>query len=512
MKNILILLLTLSSPAFSAMEEEVLKEDTTEAADSSDEQFVDEEVQKQIAQSEILKTGVYWQRPDYSKQEDALGWQHGTFDVPPGFQDRVNFWINIYSKYTTKQVLLHDARYIDLIYKILDFSDLDANLEMTSGQKEALKKKRVREEKKIIKEQLQRIHKQQDNPSQMSPEDRVVFEKFKFIPDKNKFIDAQSRHRLRMQLGQKDKFILGIYFSGRYIREMEKIFKEEKMPIELTRLPFVESTFNLYAMSKVGASGIWQFMPGTARLFMKIDKIKDPRNDPLEATKAAAKLLRFNYKTLGSWPLALTAYNHGPAGMSSVVKKMKTIDINEIVWNTTRKTFGFASENFYACFLAALHVEANASKYFGRIEVSPPLIHDDFPLPRDTYFGEVTQLAENIFPKEPKKDTFDILRLYNPYFTRPVIANIKTIPQNYNLRVPVGTAQAVKEILEKTASFKPKGALKNGVYKVLPGDTLSSIASEFGIKIKILKEMNGLSSKGFIRPGQKLVIPESAKQ
>ncbi|MBK9294554.1 MAG: transglycosylase SLT domain-containing protein [Oligoflexia bacterium] len=475
-----------------------------------DDKLIDEEVQKQIASLEMKKTGVYWKKPDFSSQREALGWSADVFKVPPGMQERVKFWVDIYSKYTTRQVLLHDSKYIDIVYKILDFSEIENNKNLNSYQREREKKKFVKDEKRKVKEQLERIHKKQFNPSELSEEDRLIFEKFKFIPDKNKFIEAQHRRRLRMQLGQKDRFVLGIYFSGRYIREMEEIFKQEQVPIELTRLPFVESTFNLYAMSKVGASGIWQFMRSTGKLFkLKIDNIHDLRNDPLTATRAAAKLLRTNYKILKNWPLAVTGYNHGPQGVLSVARKLQTDDINNIVWNNSKRRFGFASENFYAEFLAALHVESNATRYFGRIEISPPLIHDDFPLPRKVYFGEIVQLAENIFPKEPGKDTFDILRLYNPYFSRSVIANIKQIPESYNLRVPKETAVALKESLDKTASFKPKLELKNGVYKVLPGDTLSGIAAEFGVKIKIIREANNLGVKGFIRPGQKLVIPES---
>ena len=86
------------------------------------------------------------------------------------------------------------------------------------------------------------------------------------------------------------------------------------------------------------------------------------------------------------------------------------------------------------------------------------------------------------------------------------------IPENYNLRVPSGTSGQLKDILLKTDAFKPKATLANGLYKVLPGDTLSNIANEFGVKVSVLKEMNGLNNRGFIRPGQKLIIPESKKQ
>ena len=80
-------------------------------------------------------------------------------------------------------------------------------------------------------------------------------------------------------------------------------------------LPHVESSFNAAAYSKVGAAGLWQFMRSTGRRYMRVDDAVDERLDPYRSTEAAAQLLAYNYRVLGSWPLALTAYNHGAAGM-----------------------------------------------------------------------------------------------------------------------------------------------------------------------------------------------------
>ena len=87
------------------------------------------------------------------------------------------------------------------------------------------------------------------------------------------------------------------------------------LPTELAALPHVESSFNTYAYSKVGAAGMWQFMRGTGRRFLRIDAAVDERLDPYRSTEAAASFLEQNYIVLGSWPLALTAYNHGAGGM-----------------------------------------------------------------------------------------------------------------------------------------------------------------------------------------------------
>lgn len=478
-----------------------------EASNSQEEEFTDAETQKEIAALELKHTGVYWAKPDFSHQENALGWAPDVFDAPPGFKKRVGFWIDIYTKYTTHQALLHDAQYLDIVYKILDFTDIDADPSLSPTERERAKKKRVKEEKKTIVAQLERIQKLEDTPSKMSPDDLALFKKFKLVNEKNKFITAGRRGRLRMQLGQKDRFILGIYFSGRYIREMERIFKEEGVPMELTRLPFVESSFNLYAYSRVGASGIWQFMRSTGRLFMKIDPIKDSRNDPLMATRAAAKLLRGNFKMLESWPLALTAYNHGPQGVASIRKKMKTDDINEIVWNTTRRKFGFASENFYAEFLAALAVESHASKYFGKLEVSAPLEYEEVPLPQPLHFSDMALVFSQLTPDQSLDDGLDKARLYNPFFTRPVLASLRTIPKDAMVRVPKNQKEKFLDEMKKLQPLKVSVTLKSGLYKVLPGDTLSSIGQEFGISVRQLLEVNNMSPKSLLHPGQKLVVP-----
>jgi len=153
--------------------------------------------------------------------------------------------------------------------------------------------------------------------------------------------------------------------------------------VELTRLAFVESSFNIMARSKVGASGIWQIMPYTARPYKMISTSVDKRNHPLEATKFAAKLLRDNYNMLESWPLAVTGYNHGPTGVKKMTKAYKTRDIATLIENVeSRRSFGFASRNFYACFLAALEVERKANIYFDSVAWSKPLESQDLKLPK----------------------------------------------------------------------------------------------------------------------------------
>jgi hypothetical protein len=122
---------------------------------------------------------------------------------------------------------------------------------------------------------------------------------------------ADDESWIRIQRGGKEQFLEGLKIAGRYMTPMQRIFRDEGLPVELAYLPLVESSFNVRARSSVGAVGMWQFMPETGRKFMRVDTAVDERRDPMRSTRAAARLLKENYRILGNWPLVITAYNHG---------------------------------------------------------------------------------------------------------------------------------------------------------------------------------------------------------
>src|SRR5205823_14388566 len=123
----------------------------------------------------------------------------------------------------------------------------------------------------------------------------------------------------------------------------------------------------------LSAAGVWQFMPRTGRLFMRVDNLVDERRDPISSTRAAARFLVRVHDMLDTWPLTITAYNHGPDGMARAVAEVGTTDIATIVRDYRGKAFGFASRNFYAEFLAALDVERDFKTYFGEAPEEPAL-------------------------------------------------------------------------------------------------------------------------------------------
>ena len=178
--------------------------------------------------------------------------------------------------------------------------------------------------------------------------------------------------RVRVQQGLSDRFLKGFVRSGRWQEHIRDSLRQAGVPEMLAALPHVESSFNPEARSYVGAAGLWQFTAGTGRRFMRIDSAVDERRDPYRSSEAAARLLKANYGELDSWPLAITAYNHGTGGMRRAIRAVGTDNIETIVRNYDGPAFGFASRNFYVSFLAAEEVERNAEKYFGPVRRDAP--------------------------------------------------------------------------------------------------------------------------------------------
>jgi membrane-bound lytic murein transglycosylase D len=374
------------------------------------------------AQTEI--SGV-WHPPDYLHQEKALGYSDSAFEIPNGMQERVQFWLDIYTKYTNDQGLLHDSKYTNLIYETIDLSDITNNSILTAAQKDKAKHKRVKEAKKMVAERLKGLAKVKD-ASELTGDDLRYYKMFDSIDEKNKFTEAARRGRLRYQAGQKDQFINGITQSGRYLRQMEEIFREEGLPVQLTRLPFVESSFNLSARSKVGASGIWQFMRSSGRLYLRMDDVCDDRNDPLRATRAAARKLRQEFFMLQTWPLTVTGWNHGAAGIRRMTEKYKSKELGELT-DVRGHRFGFASANFFASFLAALEAEKNAGKYFGILPVLPEVKGDDIKLEKDLSVSQILKWFN---------DDLELAKLYNPHIRSTAWSKGARLHRRDYVRVP----------------------------------------------------------------------------
>jgi membrane-bound lytic murein transglycosylase D len=465
----------------------------------------------EIAGEKNLTSSRPWKAPDFSKQEGALGYSPTAFAIPKGLEVNVKFWIDIYSKYSTDQGVLHDSDYIDLIYEELDFTPISNRTDINRFQKERLKIKMVKDGKARVVRVLEKLHKTKD-PARLTAAERKVWDYFAKVKGKNKFKEANGKGRLRFQLGQKDRVIQGIFFSGRYIEDFEKIFREAGLPIELVRLPFVESSYNVLARSKVGASGLWQIMPYTMKGFAKKDPSVDQRNHPIEATKMAAKILRINYNMLQSWPLALTGYNHGPSGVLRLTKRYKSRELGELVENVqSSKRFGFASRNFYSSFLAILEVTSNATKYLGPVTWSQPLDSVDIKLPIQITYRDLLRW----FDLDDLKT-----QVFNPHITRAARTRARPISKGMVVSIQKAKYDLVMKELESLESLRraqaaaeAQGRMPSQVqegplrYRVQRGDTLASLAEEYGVTAEEIRRLNKFPKNKKIRPGQFIQIP-----
>ena len=404
------------------------------------------------------------------------------FPVYPVIKPNVAFWEKVYSTYTSSQGILHDKDYPNIIYTVVDL--VNWNTPNAAKINNMLIKFSRHKYKKILS----------NLASGLRPRTREEKRIARLFKSNRHHSYRRAKETIRLQIGQKDHFLAGVIRSGRYMPSIKRILRARGLPVELAYLPHVESSFNPKAHSKASAVGLWQFTKTTGRDFMTINDVLDERYDPYVSTRAAAKFLQENYRQLGSWPLALTAYNYGRAGMIRAQRQKGSYE--KIFKNHSTKLFKFASKNFYSEFLAALRVAR-------RLEKDPTII-------RDQLRATVTLRLKGFVSARDLRRYFAVspqdFTLLNPALCKPVLESKKYIPKGYLLRLP-----ATKAIRRKTGTF-PASLLHNSqirdrVYIVKKGDTAASIARKYNVSLKELSRNNRLNLKATIRIGQKLKIP-----
>jgi membrane-bound lytic murein transglycosylase D len=233
---------------------------------------------------------------------------------------------------------------------------------------------------------------------------------------------------------------------------------------------------------------------------MRVDHVIDERNDPWHATVAASRLLAYNYQRTQAWPLALTGYNHGIGGMERAVRQFGTRDMATIIERYQSRSFGFASKNFYVCFLAALEVEENAQRYFGQLQRDPP-DHPEVAVLTGYYRPASLAAAFGV--------SLEALREANRALLPGVWSGQRLIPSGYALRIPRNPLRPAPHVV--LASIPPAERhveqVHEATYRVRRGDTLSRIAARFGVRTRDLMAANGIRSANKLRVGQVLEIP-----
>jgi membrane-bound lytic murein transglycosylase D len=251
---------------------------------------------------------------------------------------------------------VHDDRYLNVVYEIVNLPG-GITPSYTPMQQDL-----IRERRGYWQYRLQELGRKVARGLSLDPDDQALIQ---YIATNSGSTSAVygAGERVRIQRGQRERFKRGLEISGRYDAVFRDIFRQAGLPEDLAYLPHVESSFQANAHSSAGAVGIWQFTRSAARVFMNVDGAVDERLNPVASARGAARYLRYAYDRLGSWPLALTAYNHGIAGMQRARDAFGT-DFMRIVYYYNSPQFGFASRNFYAEFLAARDVARQPERFF----------------------------------------------------------------------------------------------------------------------------------------------------
>jgi len=350
-----------------------------------------------------------------------------------GLENRIEFWKKVYTQYGTDDVIIHDRIHVNLIYDVAAKGDQDSKIT-------------------AVQQALGEIRNNLETPENLSAYAMQIRDAV--MANGVPLTDASLtdlQDNIHTQLGIKERFRDGVIRSGRYVDAFQQIFEKQGLPTEIALLPFVESSFENRALSNAGAAGIWQFTRGTGRLYMIVNKRVDERLDPAKATRAAARLMLDNYNALGSWPLAITAYNHGRGGMLRAQSELGSSDITKVIAEYKGPQFGYASMNFYSEFLAAIDVYNNYERYFGQLTLDTP-----------------------------------------------------------SMKQGVAPAATPVRVAAKTTATKPRTtqtarAAASDKYKVRKGDTLTEIAQRFNVSVRQLMDTNNLRNS-VIHAGQILLV------
>ncbi|MFO1456863.1 MAG: LysM peptidoglycan-binding domain-containing protein [Steroidobacteraceae bacterium] len=418
---------------------------------------------------------------------------------PPELQRDVNFWIRIYTEVTTNEGLLHDEWDLSMVYAKLQFP-AGTEPEARRDAVDAARDRYVAALKSAAATLSARVPGTPTDETALGDDVRRVLAIWGAAATPERLLEAAAG--VRFQLGQADRFKAGLIRSGAWEAHIAETFANLGLPPELAALPHVESSFTPHAYSKVGASGLWQFMRSTGRRYMRVDDYVDERLDPFRSTEAAAQLLAYNYRVLGTWPLALTAYNHGAAGMRRAKEAMGTDDYVTIARRYRGPTFGFASRNFYPSFLAALTIDQNPEKYFGAIERAPEIHFREVPMPGYARIAAIERAVE--VPRAT-------LRELNPALRAAIWDGSRLVPRGYRLRLPGGPQELTPELLAARigAGELYAAQIQQRAHRVRTGDTLASVAKRYGVTQRTLAELNGLAPGDRVRRGRVLQLPET---
>lgn len=313
---------------------------------------------------------------------------------------------------------------------------------------------------------------------------------------------------------KREKLSVLLGLADYYFPIFEQILLEYDLPVELKYLAIIESALNPNATSRMGATGLWQFMYGTGKIYkLEINSDVDQRRDPIQSTYAAATYLKDLYAMFGDWTLALAAYNCGPGNVRKAIARSggKT-NFWDIYYKLPKETRGYVPAFIGATY--AMHFYKDHGIYPTKIDMS--LAVDTLHINREIHFGQIAEVLQ--IPIE-------LIQTLNPQYKRDIIpAKLKS----YALVLPVENIVPFIHMEDSIFNhkrneffdpskrhLKPTEMTAHGevpanstkiIYKIKNGDNLGAIAARHGVKVSDLKRWNRIGKNNFIKAGNKLVI------
>jgi membrane-bound lytic murein transglycosylase D len=278
---------------------------------------------------------------------------------------------------------------------------------------------------------------------------------------------------------------------GRYRALVERTLERHGLPKDLVFLAMIESGFEPGAVSRVGAGGVWQFMPGVGRAYgLEVSHWVDARRDPERAAEAAARYLKDLHVRFGSWYLAFAAYHAGYGGVLRSIQRFNTNDY----WELCRHEAGLPWETtlYVPKILAAAIIGHNLAAFgFGDVAPDPPFAYDKLEVSAGTTLATVARAAG------ARQDAVEAL---NPELVRG-----RTPPDRgaTAVRLPVGTGATCAQALEGTRTSADR--VETVVLRF--GESLEDVARARGLSVRELKKLNGARDAGDLRAGAAVVVP-----
>ncbi|WP_316790980.1 lytic transglycosylase domain-containing protein [Pedobacter frigoris] len=320
-----------------------------------------------------------------------------------------------------------------------------------------------------------------------------------------KYIDIYS--------GRKDMMGRMLGLSDYYFPIFEKALKSLNIPEEIKYLPIIESSMNPHAVSRVGATGLWQFMFGTAKGYgLNMDNFVDERKDPIQASYAAAAYFRDAYEELGDWLLAIAAYNCGMGNVRRAVEKADSRDFWEI-----RKYLPLETRNYVPAFIAAVYVMKCSEKH--QIRYQRPSYIKITDTIQVNKFVSIPDLARALSMEEEE------LYALNPSYKKKIVNGTDLSPKRIIVpKVSLANFAQIYELLNSDvetdmnvvlASTDDRRVMKKAsvakakplylYHKVAPGQSLGLIADKYHVEVQDLKVWNKLKGTTIV-PGQRLKV------